>query len=144
MNSEDHTHPNTTENNKEMVALLNSHSALAYLSKDVLKSYCNSTEYKGKLAVLQKMLMFADTQIYCSGKRTRFSSLKHQIKTMVTTFALKTKHTVFDIKTVVYYWLSNLFPIPWTLRMSLMNKEGEDYPHYFGKQMSFKSDAICQ
>lgn len=66
MNSEDHTHLNTTENNKAMVALLNSHSALAYVSKDRLKSYCNSAEFKGKLTVLQKML-FADTQIYCSG-----------------------------------------------------------------------------
>lgn len=49
MNSEDHTHPNTTENNKEMVALLNSHSALAYISKDRLKSYFNTAEFKGKL-----------------------------------------------------------------------------------------------
>lgn len=50
-----------------MGTLFNSHSALAYLSKDRLKSYCNSTEFKGKVTVLQKVLMFADTQIYCSG-----------------------------------------------------------------------------
>lgn len=66
MNSEDHTHPNITENNKEMVALLNSYSALACIPKGRLKSYCYSAEIKGKLTVLQKMLIFADTQIYCS------------------------------------------------------------------------------
>lgn len=46
MNSEDHIHPNTNENNKEMVALLNSRSALAYISKDRLKSYSNSAEFR--------------------------------------------------------------------------------------------------
>lgn len=50
-----------------MVALPNSYSALACVPKDRQKSYCNSAEIKGKLTVLQKMLMFADTQIYCSG-----------------------------------------------------------------------------
>lgn len=54
MNSEDHTHPNTTENNKEMVALLNSHSALAYISKDRLKSYFNTAEFKSKLDSVAK------------------------------------------------------------------------------------------
>lgn len=50
-----------------MGTLLNSHSALAYLSKDRLKSYCNSAEFKGKVTVLQKMLISANAQIYHSG-----------------------------------------------------------------------------